>query len=279
TEQFTLTDFEFEYNIHLLRNLTEKDIDTVKIVLISAAIELASTTFRLDVLPMDFFGGLQNYPQLLSSYILPNHPSVYEIKTQAIKILEKRGHSPAFEGYQAQNKERVLQVTSALYHAVQQKELIYSAMPASFEQAGQRIRLIDQVLETKFGNCIDISLLFAALLEAADLNPIIILTKGHAFVGVWLEDKRFDSMINFDQAALSKRIARGIREIAIIEMTVLCKGYNLSFNDAVSKAEIQIMNEGDFRMSIDIKGTRSNGIVPLPIAKNSNFITKSSEIE
>src|SRR5690554_712798 len=277
-EQFVLETFDFNFNINLLRNLTEKDIDTVKVILSSDAIELASTTFRLEVLPMDFFGGLQNYPQLLSSYILPNHPSVYDIKTQAIKILEDRGHSPAFGGYQGQNKERVLQVTSALYHAVQQKELIYSAMPASFEKTGQRIRLIDQVLETKFGNCIDISLLFAALLESVNLNPIIIITKGHAFVGVWLEDKRFDHTINFDQAALSKRIAKGIKEIAIIEMTVLCKGQNVSFNDAVTNAEVQLMNEDDFLLSIDIKGTRSYGILPLPVVKSSNLITSNGAL-
>src|SRR5690606_22404864 len=257
----------------------EKDIDRIKIVLSSGGIELAATTFGVEVLPMDYFGGLQNYPQLLSSYILPNHPAVYDIKARAVKILEKRGQSPAFEGYQAQNKERVLQVMSALYNAVRQEELIYSAMPASFEKTGQRIRLIHQVLETKFGNCIDISLLFAALLESVDLNPIIILIQGHAFVGVWLDDKRFDSMINFDQAALSKRIAKGIKEIALVETTVLCKGQNLSFNDAVSRAEVQIMNEADFLMSIDIKRTRSYGILPLPIVKKSDFITNNSELQ
>jgi len=278
SDQLNLSVFNLEYNVDLLKNLTEKDIDRIKIVLSSGGIELAATTFGVEVLPMDYFGGLQNYPQLLSSYILPNHPAVYDIKARAVKILEKRGQSPAFEGYQAQNKERVLQVMSALYNAVRQEELIYSAMPASFEKTGQRIRLIHQVLETKFGDCIDISLLFAALLESVDLNPIIILIQGHAFVGVWLDDKRFDSMINFDQAALSKRIAKGIKEIALVETTVLCKGQNLSFNDAVSRAEVQIMNEADFLMSIDIKRTRSYGILPLPIVKKSDFITNNSEL-
>src|SRR5690606_34725956 len=120
SDQLNLSVFNLEYNVDLLKNLTEKDIDRIKIVLSSGGIELAATTFGVEVLPMDYFGGLQNYPQLLSSYILPNHPAVYVIKARAVKILEKRGQSPAFEGYQAQNKERVLQVMSALYNAVRQ---------------------------------------------------------------------------------------------------------------------------------------------------------------
>lgn len=263
---FTLTHFDFHYQLQLLKNLSEKDIDSIRITVFSNDTEVTATQFNLDVLPIDYFGGLQFLPQLLSSYVTPNNPKIYEIQSNAIKILEQNGFTTAFEGYQAQNKERVIQMVSALYKAIQNKELIYSAMPPSFENHGQRIRLVDQVIDTKFGNCIDITLLFAACLEASDLNPIIIITKGHAFVGVWLEDKRFESMINFDQAAIAKRIAHGIREIVIIETTTLCKGSNIPFSKAIAEAEVQLLNEANFVLSLDIKNTRSNGVVPLPTA-------------
>ncbi len=271
--------FDFNFNLSLLRNLTEKDLDTIHLEVYSKDEELAAKHFSQEILPIDYFGGLQNYPQLLASYVIPNHPVVYDLKTSAINILEERHLSPAFEGYQMHSKERVLQMVSALYRTVQNRELIYSAMPPSFEKTGQRIRLIDQVLETKFGNCIDISLLFAALLESVDLHPILILTKGHAFVGVWLDNQRFDGIINFDQAALSKRIAKGIREIAIIEMTTLCKGQNVNFNEAVSTAEVQLMNDDNFLMSIDIKSTRSYGVLPLPLMRDATLMKKSNTLE
>src|SRR5690606_33680790 len=130
---------------------------------------------------------------------------IYKLKSEVIEILESQGHKVSFEGYQTKDKERVLQMVSAMFRAIQSHEIVYSAMPPSFEKTGQRIRLLDKVIETKFGNCIDLSLLFASLLEAIDLNPIIVLTSGHAFVGVWLEDHRFDSMINYDVTALTKR--------------------------------------------------------------------------
>lgn len=271
---FTLTHFDFQYQLQFLKNLTEKDIDSIQIVVFANNEAMVATQFNLDVLPMNFFGGLQVLPQLLASYVTPNNPVIYQIKADAIKILEQNGFNLAFEGYQSQSKERIVQMVSALYKAIQNRELIYSAMPPSFENRGQRIRLVDQILKNKFGNCIDITLLFAACLEAIDLNPIIIITKGHAFVGVWLEDRRFDAMINFDQAAISKRIAQGIREIAIVEMTTLCKGSNMPFSKAVETAEIQLMNESDFLLSIDIKNARSNGVVPLSTVKNDEDLKK-----
>lgn len=274
--EFKITKFDFLFNLSLIKDLTEKDIDLIKITLFTNDEQICQSSFNLEIFPMDYFGGLEVLPQLLSSYIIPNHPSIYEIKTEAIKILEDNNLLPSFEGYQGDSKERILQVISSIYKAIQNHELIYSAMPPSFESHGQRIRLIDQVISTKFGNCIDISLLFAACLEAIDLNPILVITKGHAFVGVWLENQRFDSMINYDQAAISKRIASGIKDIALIETTSICKGNKISFSQAIASAETQLMNDTNFILSIDVKNTRSNGISPLPIRKEESDILKGS---
>ncbi|HEX7869399.1 MAG TPA: DUF3320 domain-containing protein, partial [Chryseobacterium sp.] len=266
--------FNFVFNQSFLKRLTEKDLDQIKIQVFKDGESIFEKTFSIEVLPMDYFGGLQSYPQLLASYVLSNNTSLYKLKADAIDILARNKLTPSFEGYQQKSKERVLQMVSAIYKAIQNLDLIYSAMPPSFEKSGQRIRLVDTVLETKFGNCIDISLLFAACLEAIDLNPIIVVTEGHAFVGVWLDDQRFDGMVNFDQAAISKRIASGIKEIALIESTSLCRGSNISFKDAMNSAETQLMDSSRFLLSLDIKNARSAGISPLPLLKNETVKTQ-----
>lgn len=271
-------DFKFNYNLQFLKQLNEKDLDTIRIEIIHQNEIIRKTHFALDILPMDYFGGLHAYPQLLASYILSNHPLIYKIKAEAISILEQNNYDPSFEGYQKQNKERILQMVSAIYKAVQNLELIYSSMPPSFEKTGQRIRLVNQVIESKFGNCIDISLLFAACLEAINLNPILVITHGHAFVGVWLQDQRFDSMINFDQAAISKRIASGIKEITLIECTNLCKGSSIPFRTAMNTAETTVMNVDEFLLSIDVKNARSNGISPIPLLKNDLLISETDSL-
>jgi len=271
-EILTFKELDFKYNLPLLKILSEKDLDKIIVEVFSNDELLIQYDFTIEVLPIDYFGGLQVYPHLLSSYIFPNHDLIYDLKAEAIKILESNGYLTQFEGYQSQNKERVLQVVSAIYKTIQNQKIVYSAMPASFEKSGQRIRLIDKVLNRKFGNCIDLSLLFASILEAVDLNPIIVITSGHAFVGVWLEDKRFDGMINFDVTALTKRMAKGIKQLALIETTNLCKGNDIPFSQAMDNAEKQLLADDNFILSIDVKNTRSYGIQPLSLKSDINPI-------
>ena len=47
---------------------------------------------------------------------------------------------------------------------------------------GQRVRLPRESLAERQANCIDGTLLFASLLEAASLHPAIVVVPGHAFV-------------------------------------------------------------------------------------------------
>ncbi len=271
--------FPFKYNLPFLRDLKEKDTDTISVSIVAGHAVLYETTFSITIFPIDYFGGLQVHPELLLSYAMPNDDTVYQIKTAAVRILEQSNVLVSFEGYQSGSKDRVLQMVDAIYQAIQHLDIVYSAMPASFETEGQRIRLADQVLKTRFGNCVDISLLFVACLEAIDLNPILIITKGHAFVGVWLDNQRLDSMINFDQAAISKRMASGIREICLIESTQLCKGTSFPLKKAMDLAEMQILDVDAFLLSIDIKSARAWGVTPLSLTKDIPFLDSASGMD
>lgn len=271
---YTITKFDFKYNLHFIRNVVEKDIDTIQITLLSEEDVITETSFTIEVLPIDYFGGTSVFPQLLTSYILSNHDVIYPIKTNAIRILESNNLKPSFEGYQSGNRERVLQMVSAMYRSIQSMDLVYSALPPSYEQTGQRIRLLDQVIDTKFGNCMDITLLFAACLEAIDLHPILVLTRGHIFVGVWLVEDRFDSMVNYDQTAITKRTAANISELIVIESTMMCKGGTYTLKEAMASAEMQLLQSSDFLLSIDVKTSRINNVLPLPIYRK-----KDGEIE
>ena len=48
---------------------------------------------------------------------------------------------------------------AAVYTAITEQQIIYSTIPASFEEYGQRIRLTDSVLAQKLGTCLDMALL------------------------------------------------------------------------------------------------------------------------
>lgn len=252
-----------------LNRLSENEKANITIEVIEKEIPLLKETITINIQPLEHFGGFQVLPELIAAYVTPNHPYIYHIKRKAIEILEKQGLKTAFEGYQSNDSERVLQIMSAIYSAIQNEEIVYSSLPPGYEEMGQRLRLLNTIQKEKFGNCIDISLLFAACLEAVDLNPILIIVRGHAFISCWLQDNKFSEIINDDKTAITKRLSKGIREMGAVEATSLCKGNNIKFSDALNAGEAQLIQKEDFLLSVDIKRARTLRIRPLPLLTNA----------
>ena len=230
-------------NRDFLNKISETEKANIVIEVIENEAAIIKETIAINVHPLEHFGGFQILPELIAAYITPNHPYVYHIKRKSVEILEKQGLRTAFEGYQSKDPERVLQIMSVIYTAIQSEEIVYSSLPPGYEETGQRLRLLNTIQQEKFGNCIDISLLFAACIEAVDLNPILIIVRGHSFVGCWLQDDKFSEVINDDKAAITKRLSKGIREMAAVEATSVCKGNKIKFSDALNAGEAQLVQK------------------------------------
>ncbi|MEO7311736.1 MAG: DUF3320 domain-containing protein [Chitinophagaceae bacterium] len=154
---------------------------------------------------------------------------------------------------------------AAIYQAIAEQQFIYTAPPVSFEAAGQRIRLADDMFTSRMGNCIDMSLLYAACLEAVGLHPLIVIIKAHAFVGAWLINDSFPDAVSYDPSLLTKRMAEGIHELALVEGTCMNSGKNMAFDEALAAAGAHMMNTEDFILFVDVKRARFSGIRPLPL--------------
>jgi len=128
-------------------------------------------------------------------------------------------------------------------------DLTYISTWVSFAPGSvQRIRLPSEVLEQRSGNCIELTMLYAAAAEAMDLEPAIILVPGHAFLAV-----RMDA-VN--------------AEYYVIETTMIGRA---SFEDAVirGKEELDeamphIANMESSYAFITIADNRELGINPIP---------------
>ncbi len=112
------------------------------------------------------------------------------------------------------------------------------------------------------GTCLDTALLFAAALEQAGLNPLLILTRGHAFVGAWLQPQEFAQLITEDASALRKRIE--LKELVVFETTLSTQSPPPSFSHAVDFAQREV-NDDAFLMAIDIRRARMQRIRPLAL--------------
>jgi hypothetical protein len=118
----------------------------------------------------------------LGAFVTPNAPSVMSF----LRAVATRHPKGQLIGYQI-DKSEVEPQARAIFDALKADAgitYVNSLVTFSPEEgaANQRVRLPRESLHDKEANCIDGTLLFASLLEAASLSPAIVLVPGHAFV-------------------------------------------------------------------------------------------------
>ncbi len=263
-EEITLKNFDISIRADVLASMTERIRGRLRVRLVWNEEELASSDLDIDVLPFDQWTGNYYRPELLASFVTPNHPYISDLMRDASGILESWGKTPFLEGYQFDDRDRVKDLAAAAYAAVQKQDIAYASAPAGFEEMGQRIRMVDAVAEQKLGNCMDMTVLYTSLLEAMGLNPLMIVVRGHIFAGVWLVDQTFPDLMQDDPTQLEKRMAPGIREILAVECTLMCRGQTASFETAVQAAADRIHQYINYNYTLDLGRARSEGIRPLP---------------
>ena len=255
-----------------LFSLTEKLVGSVTVESLIGDEVIASESRQIELLAYDQWSGMNFMPETAAAFVTPNHPKVQEILSAASLYLNKWCGDPAFTGYQTKNPNIVKQQMGAIYAALQEQNIAYTMPPASYEQA-QRIRMPDAVLESKQGTCLDLAVLYCSCLEAAGLNPLILMVQGHAFAGCWLENETFSDCLQYDMSAVTKRIVHGIDAISIVECTDFVAGKNTDFDSAEKHAASNLDDAEKFCFAIDISRTRSSGIRPVPsrVSDNGTF--------
>jgi hypothetical protein len=255
-----------------LFGLTEKLVGSVTVEALRGDEVLVSEVRSIELYAYDQWTGTNFMPETAAAFMTPNHPRVREIISSASVYLQKWNGDPAFTGYQSKNPNMVKQQMGAIYAAVQEANIAYTMPPASYEEA-QRIRMPDTVLEGKSGTCLDLSVLYCTCLEAVGLSPLLVLMRGHAFAGCWLENETFPDCLQYDVTAITKRIAHGIDSMSVVECTDFVAGRNTDFNTAEKHAADHLSDAGAFYFAIDVSRTRSSGIRPIPsrVSDNGSF--------
>ena len=246
-----------------LASLTEKATGLLHLSLEKDGQILYQQSQEITALAFDEWHGYSYYPELLTAFVTPNHPQIAALNARAAQLLGKWTGDPSLDAYQTQDPNRVRLQAAAAYGALQEQNIVYCVPPASFEPAGQRVRLCDTLLQQKLGTCLDLTLTYCAMLEAMGLHSLLVLQSGHIFAGVWLEALTFPESVQDDPALLTKRLAPGVSEIAVVECTALTAGKAMSFDQACAAAE-QNLQTGTLEYIIDVRRARLSGVTPLP---------------
>lgn len=263
-----LTEFQPILNTDYMVALPEKIVSALQFTICKGEEVLTDTTCEVEALPANQWHGSGSYRELLAAFVTPNHGLIPSILHRASELLLERTGDAGLKAY-FKDANRVLQTAAAIYDAICEREIAYAVAPASFELSGQRIRLVDEVLRKKLGNCMETTLLYAGCLEAAGLNPLLILQPTHIFTGIWLEDKTFPEAVSTDASLIIKRLDEGVREIVLVESTLMCAGKDCSFDGARQVAQQEIMECMEY--FVDVTAARRRpGITPLPICPNDD---------
>ena len=258
-----ITDRDVKLHAGFLADLTESVSGEVRLRLMKGDEVLASSSHLVEILARNQWGGCGSMPELLPAFCMPNDPAIDRILKAASDVLRRAGKPAGIDGYESKSRTRTWELVSAIWSAVAGMELSYALPPASFEEIGQKVRAPGAILEGRVATCLDSALLFASAMEQASLNPLIVLTKGHAFVGVWLQPQEFSQLLNDEAAAVRKRIE--LQELLVFETTMITHSPVPGFGQAVEQGKRQLTDE-DFNMAVDIRRARMQRIRPLALS-------------
>ena len=254
-------------NATLLQDLTESLSGTLNLLLADReGSALAELSQPVQLLARNHWGGIGVMADLLPAFVMPNDPGVDRVLKAASDVLRRGGKPDALDGYRSGKRERVWELASAIWSAVAGLRLSYALPPASFEQAGQKVRTPSQILDGRLATCLDTTLLFAAALEQTNLNPLLVMTQGHAFVGVWLQPVEFANLVTSEAAALRRRL--DLDDLIVFETTLATQNPPATFSQAIAAARRQLAEEAEarFEMVIDVRRARMQRIRPLGVA-------------
>jgi len=215
-----------------------------------------------------------DYYESLAAFVLPGHDSLDRVATRAAALLEQSTGDDSLEGYQS-GPERARQIAEALYEAIRERNFGYIDPPASFEDYGQKIRTPDAIEAENRATCLETTVLYAAALARAGLDPVLFVVHGHAFAGYATSDPRSDRWTSelrdlylYGDAVVSSKndlidlVSKGL--VQPVETTTLTSGLSESFDQAC-QADLHYFNQDSGKLDgmVIVHRAWALGVVPI----------------
>lgn len=125
---------------------------------------------------------------LFAAYVNEDNPQIDNILREALntRLINR------FTGYQGDSSLVVRQVY-VLWNVLQRRKFKYSSISTSSLSSNvvfaQRVRTFEDAMKSSQINCVDGSVLFASLMRAINIDPILVRLPGHMFVGFYTDKK------------------------------------------------------------------------------------------
>ncbi len=225
---------------------------------------LFEETFPIDILANDEMVWELQDLRSNHTYNLRDFVCAWITPTDKAGLLDKvRSEARAFHpdktlGHKLDTMGDLMAHVKALYEYLASQGMNYLSQPFSSKTSGnsQRVIVPEKVLANSAGNCIDLTVLFASLLESFGVYSLIFLTPTHAFIG-WGNKNKFEEMLFLETTMIGRE----------------------DFDTAVAAGrkaaeESFTMNGGDHRIWMpDLRRMDGNYIVDMQKARHSGQVS------
>ena len=164
---------------------------------------------------------------------------------------------PPFGGYPKSGKNDVRYFFAAAYAVLTEKGFIRTAENAESAYIASHKTL----LVGKNASFVELTLLFAAVLEAAGINAVFGKRGEDWYIGAFLTDECFPNVLIDDAAALEKRMEKGVREISMVSVGGIFAGMSFEGNENRTISELK---KAPLDFAIDLKRARIMRMRPCP---------------
>jgi hypothetical protein len=261
---FALPRLDPRLDVQALANLVERQRAELRVSAYRGDELLAQSVTDLEVLAYNEWPGLVALPSLLAAFVQPNHPVLAGVLREVgARMLATTGSS-ALDGYQQNDSKRALALVGAVHEALRSHGITYVNPPPSFERMGQKVRTPEQVLGDRLATCLDLAVLYAAVLEHIGLRPLVVLQNGHAFVGAWLVAGSAPETWLAGGLAVELRKRADLGALVVLECTLAC-GAGQPFATAVTAGRRHLDADQEFAGVLDVAAARSAGVQPMSL--------------
>jgi hypothetical protein len=202
----------------------------------------------------DFPWGISGFTQqenfeLVVAMVTPTDTSVEQLIRKAANYDPSGAMTSGYDSAKDANGTVFQRLADIWAAETNDYKLTYISTPITFaSNSSQRIRLPGEVLDTNSGNCIELTLLYASVVEALGMQSSIVIIPGHAYIAVREDNVNdyyyFIETTMIGAATFTDAVKYGLGE----------------WNDAAAS-----VNAGDEDYGwVSIDDARANGIMPIP---------------
>ncbi len=221
--------------------------------------KLPPCLIQVSIQPAGVWRGIGNAPVELAAFVQPHHPEVTAIVDHA-----KSREPQSFTGYAARNADVVKRQIEILYEAFLSLGLSDSAVISNYDNSEVAVSSIDQIFSRRSANSLERALLLTAILERANLHPLLILRRNTAFVACWITRGYAPDPASDDTSFVALHASPGYDEILAIDTG------QTSFNQAIANGQAMIARPDLNLLYIEMVQARRVPVAPLPILTQSD---------